>query len=490
LTGLKDDALRRLSDDDLLELARSLSQIPLSGETSRSDLTKVLKRSLSVEEIGARTKQIRLRRRGTKGRRFASRRALLTSVVGVILITTLFIVWLGATPPQYYMTQNWVKTWEPKGYRSEYTTAVDATGKLYILGFIRGAQCTLALFDPSGDLTWTRDITISKGDGGTGYPIRISEDGGHIYVAGVYNVPGLGSKGLLAKLDSEGAQMWIRTCGDGGRAEYVASGSGIEYVVGCVDEPNETVFMAKYDSDGNQLCNSTWGAGVRGSAYAASIDREGNLVVTGAIGGNPFLAKFDSNLHEIWNATWSDGFYTIGQLVALSGESIYVLSAQYLRKYDSNGALVWGGKECGKPYRLDINGIEFYEALAITATPEGNVFVAGGDLTENGGGSSTEKVALMVDVFGSNGNKIASIMSPYYTYYLTFFPLVSIALQQDGTIYFSGRMLDSEQDVWNFFIMKFVIMDSFTVGVTMSICLASAVCIFSIVWWDDKRRPR
>jgi hypothetical protein len=47
----KDEALRGLSSEDLMKLAKAVPGSRISGETSRSELTRMIKQSFSLEEI-------------------------------------------------------------------------------------------------------------------------------------------------------------------------------------------------------------------------------------------------------------------------------------------------------------------------------------------------------------------------------------------------------------------------------------------------------
>ncbi len=51
LVSQKEEALSRLNDRELLDLARSVSQNYVVKDTSRKNLIKIVKESLSVEEI-------------------------------------------------------------------------------------------------------------------------------------------------------------------------------------------------------------------------------------------------------------------------------------------------------------------------------------------------------------------------------------------------------------------------------------------------------
>jgi hypothetical protein len=57
LSGKKDELLERLDSGILLKLATSVSQFPIEGGATRAELIKIIKDSLSVEEIVRKSKQ-------------------------------------------------------------------------------------------------------------------------------------------------------------------------------------------------------------------------------------------------------------------------------------------------------------------------------------------------------------------------------------------------------------------------------------------------
>jgi hypothetical protein len=58
LASRKDDLLRRIDSDSLLRLARSVSESPVENGVARAELLRIVKESLSVEEIQNRAKMM------------------------------------------------------------------------------------------------------------------------------------------------------------------------------------------------------------------------------------------------------------------------------------------------------------------------------------------------------------------------------------------------------------------------------------------------
>jgi hypothetical protein len=226
--------------------------------------------------------------------------------------------------------EGWARTWGGSGYEAGNDIAVDGSGNIYVTGRFQGTVD----FDP-----------------GDGIDNRIANS---LWAA------------FLAKFDSSGDFIWVRTWGAAGlygevlRHSVSVDGSGNVYVAGefestvdfdpgsGVDEHASNgsidVYVSKFDSSGNFLGTKTWGGSNQDNIGEDTVDNFGSVYVTGwyhfTVDFDPgdgvdnhissgvadaFLSKFDSSGTFLWTKTWGDGDEDYGQSVAadVSG-NVYV----------------------------------------------------------------------------------------------------------------------------------------------------------------------
>ena len=225
-----------------------------------------------------------------------------------------------------------------------------------INGF-EGYEAFLAKFDAAGNLIWARK------SGGTLYDeaedIEV-DDAGNIYVCGYFNDTAyfgnttLVSHGLedifLAKYNSNGTQVWVRSAGSvlGDNAFSLSVNlAGEVYITGKVigDQlliENDTiaanggndadVFVAKYDAAGNYLWAVTGGGSEEDMTFAIDNTSDGGAVVSGFFYGtstfgihsissngpdehDAFVARIDNDGNWLWatsvGGTLGDASYGI-----------------------------------------------------------------------------------------------------------------------------------------------------------------------------------
>lgn len=247
-------------------------------------------------------------------------------------------------------------------------------------------------YDPFGNVVWARNYGSTAGDTARGVAL---DRAGNVYVSGFYSgtmtVQGttVTSRGLfdafLAKLDSNGTLLWLKSAG--GSGSDIAHGVAIdgEGNVGIAGEFQGTAsfgthsvkaaglgdaFIAKYDAAGNNLWVHSGGSTtsfVGDPAKAIAVDGANNFYITGDYTG---LATFDGL--SVTNT-------------GTSGSDIFVA------KYNSAGAVQWlhhaGGPASDKGYGVgvDANGNSWVSGFAasgpgvvfdsITLPPFGNEYV-------------------------------------------------------------------------------------------------------------------
>lgn len=216
---------------------------------------------------------------------------------------------------------------------------------------------------------------------------------------------------FVALYDRLGNQIWLRQFGVTGRGEDVAAGvamneSGI-YVVGWTQAtlPLQTssggwdAWIRKYDFNGLELWTRQFGTDATDEALAVAANELGVYVVgyvdcCGAAfpgftpgGTDAFVRKYDSNGNVLWTRQFGTVDIERATAVAIFGEGIYVggISAgelapgrvggrdPFLRRYDANGNVIWTrqfGARLG-----DVTNIA-EDVNAVAAGPSG-IYMAG-----------------------------------------------------------------------------------------------------------------
>ena len=204
--------------------------------------------------------------------------------------------------------------------------ATDPLSNLYVGGGSRDNAWALK-YDSDGNQLWSQQFGSSSSDAAT----RLATDNeGNSYLVGV-TLGDLGGSNAgsfdvwLAKLDTEGNQVWIEQFGD----ELVdlsysidVDGDGNIYLSGHSgkptpdDEPSllgQTTldsWVTKYDSNGNQLWFREFGASDLDEAYGVAVGSDSSVYATGWTAGDfggenaglydVWLAKLDSEGNQLW----------------------------------------------------------------------------------------------------------------------------------------------------------------------------------------------
>ncbi|MEW6220292.1 MAG: thrombospondin type 3 repeat-containing protein [Thermodesulfobacteriota bacterium] len=225
--------------------------------------------------------------------------------------------------------------------------------------------------DGSGNEMWSRsfgdDSHTSYGESAVTTP-----DGGYLICGRVREFPYTTSNNwdvLLLKVDSNGNEMWKKTC-DAGDHEYgqsvTAAPTGGFLVAGhtklCAGTGESDIYLLRVDSDGNQI----WSKSVSYSIYdygneiIPSLD-DGFVIVgttTGCLGceSSAYVLKIDSDGNELWAGSYgaelSVGSYDYGNSIAATADGGYILtgnttpaytcgSSMYLIKIDDAGNQVF-----------------------------------------------------------------------------------------------------------------------------------------------------
>ncbi len=228
-----------------------------------------------------------------------------------------------------------------------------------------GANVFLVKYDSSGNVLWAK----SAGGSGTDVGNSVSVDTkGNVYLTGLYSSLAcsfgsvvLHNKGsdniFLAKYDSTGKLMWVKSLGgsgaDVGKSVSVDT-SGNVYLSGTFNSPSITVgttkltntgsvnmFLARYDGAGNVKWVTSAGGTADDVAFSNSADIKGNIYVGGYMtspvvtfgstvfnassNGSSFLVKYDSTGKVAWaKSTGGAGGDIVYSLSTNLNDEVYI----------------------------------------------------------------------------------------------------------------------------------------------------------------------
>ncbi|MDJ0899190.1 MAG: SBBP repeat-containing protein [Xenococcus sp. MO_188.B8] len=287
---------------------------------------------------------------------------------------------VGNTPPEGPVLENiqQLGTAGPDGFTG---LATDPLSNLYVAGASRGNAWALK-YDSDGNQLWSQEFGSSRSDSST----RLATDNhGNSYLVGVTlgDLGGSNAGSLdvwLAKLDSEGNQVWLEQFGtqlvdisysidvDGDGNIYLSGHSGKPVSDDEQSLLGQTLdsWVTKYDNDGNQLWFREFGASSLNEAYGVAVGNDNSVYATGWTVGNfggenaglydVWLAKLDSEGNPVWTEQFGtedyefpwgmdidskDNLYITGWTLGdLGGENAGSYDV-WVAKYDSNGNQLW-----------------------------------------------------------------------------------------------------------------------------------------------------
>ncbi len=306
-------------------------------------------------------------------------------IVRMLKIALIYIISFGFFSDGF--AQNWTWAEHAGGNDDDAGTGivVDASGDIYITGFMRSSSITfggimysnasypqddgiISKLDPAGNVLWLHGMHGTGRERGSKICMDPSENlfatgyswSNPVFFSGSIYCQNNGQADyFLTKYDSAGNAIWARN-GGGAANEYgndiCSDPAGNIYVAGnysstslnaggqsITNSGGDDFFLVKYDTDGN----GKWVKGAGGSsqekAYGICSDSEANLFVCGV---------FDSPSLDIDNIT-------------LNGTGTLDL---FIAKYDSSGQVLWA-KSAGS------GGLDY--ANAVCSDDQGNVYMTG-----------------------------------------------------------------------------------------------------------------
>ncbi|MEW6469916.1 MAG: SBBP repeat-containing protein [Bacteroidota bacterium] len=298
-----------------------------------------------------------------------------------LFVLLVFSGTLGAQTPSW----QWAKSAGTTGAEAAASTALDASGNLYVVGWFTSASITfgsstlinsgmsdvfLVKYDPSGNVLWARNMGGADGDVGNGV---VADASGNVYITGWFTSAsitfgsgtitnaGTGSSDVfVAKYDASGNPLWARSAGgsmadrgydvaaDANGNLYLTgwfSSAAIDFGTGSMSNAGSgtnDLFVAKFDASGNTQwarraggANSDGGAGIvadgngnsyiTGSFASSSIDF-GNGPLSNAASGmtDVFFVKYDASGNASWSLAFGGTGDDNGNGLALNGNNAYI----------------------------------------------------------------------------------------------------------------------------------------------------------------------
>jgi len=233
--------------------------------------------------------------------------------------------------------------------------AVDSLDHIYVAGWSHGSlggpnkgyeDGFVAKYDQLGDLVWKMQMGTVTYDRITGIAV---DSHGEVLVSGstegkLGNAHFGLSDAFIAKLDSEGNQLWLQQFGTTARdtsnaiaidpwGNIFATGN----TYGNLGGPNAgrpDVYLAKLDTNGNLLWLEQFGSTLDDYGLSVAVDTKGNAFVSGATFGDlggpaiglstAFLAKFDSLGQHLWTPRSVVGYNDAGTSVAVNDSGVFM----------------------------------------------------------------------------------------------------------------------------------------------------------------------
>jgi len=304
------------------------------------------------------------------------------------------VVIIGPALPAQGQTLQWVRQLGTADFDRASAVTTDGAGNVYVGGVTRAALPTqtssgnddafVARYDASGDAVWFRQF----GSAGWDAVLAAATDvAGAVYAAGYVNGATSGQgKGLLAKYDAAGNQLWVRQFGTAQfstiASDVDADSSGNVYVLSTeFSMENPRPFLLKYSGSGEQLWSRPLLASV--AAFRIATDQAGHIYVVGggAIAGSgqdAVIAQYDQNGNQVWVRQFGtpsndipQGVATnvLGDVYVVGLQDGYDLEASFLAQYDSAGNQKW--------VRSFTAGDFAPWAMSVSADAAGNAYVGG-----------------------------------------------------------------------------------------------------------------
>jgi len=365
----------------------------------------------------------------------------------------------------------WTRTYNgvDNGDDLSYGITVDENGDVYVTGYesVSGESYNIWVrkYDTNGYEVWTSTYNGTDNLSDRGYGIAV-DGSGNVYVTGCETAPGQKTNIWVRKYDPDGNVVWTKT--HNGPANWydfgygiAVDGSGNVYVTGEEYVAGELydIWVRKYDSSGNEVWTRTYRGPVNqyDEGYGIAVDGNGNVYVTGyetvaGEGHNIWVRKYNADGNVVWTKTYNgvDNQDDEGRAIAVDRNgNVYVTGFEvvigedcniWVRKYRSNGDIVWTRTYNGKDNYADIG-------YGIALDRSGNIYVTGQEMvTGEGANIWARKYDLDGNIVWTwtYNNEITNGNDCGY----------SITLDGSGNVYVTGNE-DVSGEFYNIWVRKY-----------------------------------
>ena len=246
------------------------------------------------------------------------------------------------------LTAGWIKTYEGgQGFCVRQTS----DGGYIILASRPQGNVLLIKTDAQGDVLWTR----KHGSWSTGYSLSLSSDGGFIITGDIFGGPSDDDFVLwLLKTDSDGDSVWAKTYGGleytcdwntGFSVEQTSDGGYI--ITGKVEDPGFPVaklWLLKTNAEGDTIWTRSYGeiyGNMNAQGRCVQETSDGGYIIVGTDNysdGKIWILKTDDMGDTLWTKKYGDGVMNVGYSVSHRSDSIYVVAGEILYDLGTPGA--------------------------------------------------------------------------------------------------------------------------------------------------------
>ncbi len=334
-----------------------------------------------------------------------------------------------------------------------YEMIMDDSGNMYIVGITHGdmggdtnntlyGSAFVTKLNSAGDVVWSRLLETTDSDSSKGEHIAVDSEG-NVFIAGDYDyyIDYVYPDAFLAKFDSSGNQLWLKTYPGVNYDDVVyvrdidVDGSNNIYLLGYTSDDldlSDTVtianvygsgsgkFLAKYDSSGNL----SWGFSSDDlvGQGAMAVDNSGNIYMAGAtlLGTDLLMSKFNSSGTNIWTREWgysesyreycenltldSYGNLYVAGFVFPEGEGV-TSGTGFVGKFDHNGDAEASGQWYDIMDPLDPSD-DYMVSDSIALDSRGNVYITGDIALPLDGNGDYQGADMYVRKYSSTGTEI------------------------------------------------------------------------------------
>ncbi|MBC8067881.1 MAG: hypothetical protein IAG13_06055 [Deltaproteobacteria bacterium] len=281
-----------------------------------------------------------------------------------------------------------------------FDVATDDDGNFTVVGYaatVAGpVDGWIRRYSPMGGAYWTLAHAGAGGGNDHMFGVALAEDGA-AYIAGYESAADLTNNGVLRKVDTFGADLWVSSFDAPGATGTVVQsvtvdGEGSVVVVGYNDTVADglDVMLRKYTAEGMPVWTRGYAgaAGANDIAYGVATTDAGSLYVVGyesvaAEGTNMWLGKYDTDGNLLWSRSYNGvaslDDYLVG-VVTDDDDNAYVCGYEssvnypwhaFVRQYDEDGNIVWTDEFLGDTE-------EGAHCFGIARAPGGDLVITGG----------------------------------------------------------------------------------------------------------------